>query len=207
MNTISMVSNIATTAMVGFVFVSIIYSRKQANNSLRESRNQYTISLLQTWDSVLNASTAAAARIATGLNDSQCDALKEIKPLVIDREHETETLLKRCLADCDVSNISIKTRTIELNADAVAHLRFYIFEYLNATEIILTAWFLGCANADTIKTQLRNTCLDYDRTLQRLRSRLEASGQSYYPSIKAFMEMLEQELRGNLPKWMPAPKN
>lgn len=176
-NWVSAAADCITAATVFFVY-------KQFKGDHERSRRQLSVELMEGWVRNLSQHSTAARKLVDKFSSEQAISLYAQEPFAVDGRYVP--LLDAALKD----RLEIHDSNYTLTVEQSSSLRWEIINYLNALEIVLSAWSHNIADREMIEEQFHDL-VSPEKDVYLLKNfRIAAGGSSTYPCIEEFVRHL-----------------
>ncbi|WP_162615857.1 hypothetical protein [Solilutibacter oculi] len=175
---ISAAANVVTAGAVALAY-------KQFRGDHERSRRQLSVELMQEWVRNLTQHSTAARKLVDTFSDEQAKRLYAQEPFEVEKKNVP--LLDAALSD----TLNCAGDSYKLTVEQSSTLRWEVINYLNALEVILSAWNNNIADRDMLEEQFRDL-VSPEKDVYLLKNfRKATGGAATYPCIEEFVKHLE----------------
>ncbi len=168
--------------------------------SKKYKREKLAVELISKWATSLDISVSSTHKVVEHLGNTACDAIDEMRPLIISRDHRPDDRKNEKLLRISIGKtLNISNGQISLDEDSSAIMRWHITTYLNLLESIMVAWQRGLAQPEIIEEEFRFLHSESGNrfVLSVYRDQLIAKrGFDPYPAIGDFERKVSQDFKG-----------
>lgn len=193
---IIMLAHIATAAGVLLVWQQVKVaregtelSRKAMADDHERSRRQFAIEVTREWNRAVSPETSAARELIEKLGSEECRSIAKLEPVQIAAKYKY--LVDICLgtnADREPKGEGAEKELISLDDADVKQLRYLGVDYLNETEIPLSAWHQKVGDEKYLEREFESIS-----NVIAMASFREALGETHrYPALEEFLKWKEQ---------------
>ena len=148
------------------------------------SRRQLSVELMQEWVRNLTQHSTAARKLVDTFSEEQAKKLYAQEPFNVDKKNVP--LLDAALKD----SLKCTGDSYKLTVEQSSSLRWEVINYLNALEVILSAWNNNIADREMLEEQFRDL-VSPEKDVYLLKSfRKAAGGAATFPCIEEFVKHL-----------------
>lgn len=187
---ISLVFSGLNLLSIFFLVVQIVLSRKGESNHYEEQRRIMTINVMHQWSSGLKKEFKLAEKIVHGFNENKCKELYDYKPISVN-EQTHDLLCQMCsLSNDTCTHCKKENNNYIISGVPLTELRGNVTNYLNALEIVATAWQQGIVDKEVLETQF--SYLHTPGSKSALHNyRKVAGGGNSFPMLDKFYQQIE----------------
>lgn len=174
---ISAIANTITAAAVALAY-------RQFCGDHERSRRQLSVQLLEGWVRNLSQHSTAARKLVDKFSEDQAKRLYAQEPFEV--EAKDIPLLDAALKD----TLDAGETNYRLTVEQSSSLRWEVISYLNALEVILSAWNNNIADREMLEEQFRDL-VSPEKDVYLLKNfRKAAGGASTFPCMEEFVKHL-----------------
>jgi len=163
---------------------AVLLAYRQFRGDHERSRRQLSVELMQEWVRNLTQHSTAARKLVDTFSEEQAKKLYAQEPFNVDKKNVP--LLDAALKD----SLKCTGDSYKLTVEQSSSLRWEVINYLNALEVILSAWNNNIADREMLEEQFRDL-VSPEKDVYLLKSfRKAAGGAATFPCIEEFVKHL-----------------
>lgn len=192
MYVLQMICSGITALSTIFIALQFYETKKAEQKNHEELRRVKTIEVMQNWSKTLKKETSFAEKIVEGFSEEQCRALYFGESIKIDIE-KGEKICQICPERTENCKKCKTDRKLKLEGVQLSEFRWYVINYLNMLENVMTAWNLKIVDTDEIEQQFQYL-YNPEKGWNALEAfRKAAGGKKSYPNIDKFILQLKEK--------------